>query len=436
MNPAPPVINTLIRQFPRKSTRSPPRPSSGTFAVGSNPEPGRSSGRMMGLYRIGPAVSPEARRLWRIAWIASIDRGFRCPLCPVPPGGAIKAMRRAAFLASLLMLSHGAGPARGQEVPTRWHDVRDLIIEGKGWTDTKVFFDRLPAKAEGIVRREVWGLSRDSAGLCIRFATDATTISARWSLTSTRLAMPHMPATGVSGLDLYVRSAAGWRWLAVGQPERARDNSAVLVKGLPPGRREYLLYLPLYNGVSSVEVGVPGKSKLEKGPARAVDRRKPIVFYGTSITQGGCASRPGMAHVAIVGRHLDRPVINLGFSGNGLMEPELAALLAELDPAVYVLDCLPNMTAKLVSERVEPFVKTLRKAHPTTPIVLAEDRTYSNASIVPAQHERNATSRAELKSAYDRLMAQGVDNLYYLPGDIQLGADGEDTVDGSHPTDL
>jgi len=344
-------------------------------------------------------------------------------------------MRHAAFLA-LLISPHVMGPARGQDVPTHWQDVRDLTIEGKGWTDTKVFFDRLPAKAEGVVRGEVWNLSRDSAGLCVRFTTDATTISARWSLTSTRLAMPHMPATGVSGLDLYVRSAAGWRWLAVGQPERARDNTAVLAKGLPPGRREYLLYLPLYNGVSSVEIGVPGESKLENGPARAVDRRKPIVFYGTSITQGGCASRPGMAHVAIVGRHLDRPVINLGFSGNGLMEPELAALLAELDPAVYVLDCLPNMTAKLVRERVEPFVRPLRKAHPTTPIVLAEDRTYANAPIVPAQRERNSTSRAELKAAYDRLKAAGVGNLHYLTGETQLGDDGEDTVDGSHPTDL
>jgi hypothetical protein len=203
-------------------------------------------------------------------------------------------------------------------------------------------------------------------------------------VTSERLAMPHMPATGVSGLDLYVKTDAGWHWLGVGQPDRAKENTAILVKGMPPGRREYLLYLPLYNGVSSVEIGVPEGCKLEPATAWPADRRKPIVFYGTSITQGGCASRPGTAHVAILGRRLDRPVINLGFSGNGLMEAELATLLAELDPAVYVVDCLPNMTAKLVSERVEPFLRTLRKAHPTTPIVLAEDRTYTNAAILPA----------------------------------------------------
>ena len=193
-----------------------------------------------------------------------------------------------------------------------------------------------------------------------------------------------MPATGVSGLDLYVKTESGpWRWVAVGQPQDASTSTVTLVSGLPEGKREFLLYLPLYNGVSAVEIGIPGDRKLEKGAPRPASHRPPIVFYGTSITQGGCASRPGMAHTAILGRRLDRPVINLGFSGNGLMEPEMATLLAELDPAVYVLDCLPNMTAELVTERVEPFVRTLRKARPSTPIVLAEDRTYSNAPVVP-----------------------------------------------------
>ena len=316
-------------------------------------------------------------------------------------------------------------------------DVRELTVEGKGWTDTNSFFDRLPAKAEGVVRPPVWGLSHDSAGLCVRFTTDATSLQARWTLRSKSLAMPHMPATGVSGLDLYVKTEqGGWHWVAVGQPHTFPTETTTLVSGLPEGKREFLLYLPLYNGVSSVEIGIPVDRKLEKGTPRADGHTRPIVFYGTSITQGGCAARPGMVHTAILGRRLDRPVINLGFSGNGLMEPELATLLAELDPAVYVLDCLPNMTADMVKERVEPFVRTLRKAHPTTPIVLAEDRTYSNAPIVPEPRERNRSCRAELKAAYERLMASGVKNLHYLPGDPQLGDDGEGTVDGSHPTDL
>lgn len=321
---------------------------------------------------------------------------------------------------------------------TLWYDVRDLDVEGKGWdgSATKAFFDRLPAKAEGVVPASVWGLSRDSAGLCVRFATDAPTIEARWTLNKKNLALPHMAATGVSGIDLYVRAAdGGWRWAAVGQPRVAPTNTAKLVNKVAPERREYLLYLPLYNGVSAVELGVPKESKLIRLESR-VSTKKPIVFYGTSITQGGCASRPGMVHTAIVGRRLDRPVVNLGFSGSGKMEPALADLLAELDPAVYVLDCLPNMNADLVAERVEPFVRRLRQAHPDTPIVLAEDRNYTNGFFVAGSRQTNERNHAALRAAYERLQSDGVKGLHYLPGERQLGADGEDTVDGSHPTDL
>ena len=106
------------------------------------------------------------------------------------------------------------------------------------------------------------------------------------------------------------------------------------MKDLPAGKREYLLYLPLYNGVRSVELGLPKDSTLAKAGTWSSAIGKPIVFYGTSITQGGCASRPGMVHTAILGRQLNAPVINLGFSGNGKMEPEMANLLAELDPAL------------------------------------------------------------------------------------------------------
>ncbi len=319
---------------------------------------------------------------------------------------------------------------------TLWYDIRHLGLEGQGWPETKSPFDRLPAMAEGVVRDAVWGLSRHSAGLCVRFVTDATAIKARWTLTSERLAMPHMPATGVSGLDLYVHDDSGrWVWLGVGQPTK-QTNEAQLAGGIPKGRREFMLYFPLYNGVSSVEVGIAKESFLAKGPPRPAERRKPIIFYGTSITQGGCASRPGMVHTAILGRRLDWSVINLGFSGNGKMEPEITRLMAEVDAAAYVIDCLPNMTAAEVAGRTEPLVRTLREARPDTPIVLVEDRSYANSHLVTSSRERNTSSRAALRTAYDKLVAQGVDRLYYLPGDRLLGSDCEDTVDSSHPTDL
>ncbi len=329
-----------------------------------------------------------------------------------------------------------AAAEEGADGKVLWYDVLDLGLEGRGWTDTKTPFDRLPAAAEGKVPAPVWALSLNSAGLCVRFVTDATAIDARWALRSATLAMNHMPATGVSGLDLYVRvPGQGWRWLAVGRPQ-AQENTATLVSGLPPGQREYLLYLPLYNGVTSVKLGIAKGARLGKAPPRPPERSRPILFYGTSITQGGCASRPGMVHTAILGRRLDVPVINLGFSGNGRMELVMAEFIAQVDAAVYVLDCLPNMNAAELTERVEPFVRVLRQARPETPILMVEDRTYANAFLLPAQRARNDTSRAAHRAAFERLTAAGVSGLHYLAGETLLGDDGEATVDGSHPTDL
>ncbi|MFC1606774.1 SGNH/GDSL hydrolase family protein [Candidatus Latescibacterota bacterium] len=317
-----------------------------------------------------------------------------------------------------------------------WYDLRLLDVEGRGWTNTESFYDRLPSRARDNVRKPVWNLSLHSAGMYARFITDATEIHARWSLRSEGLAMPHMPATGVSGLDLYVRHEDGaWRWLNNGRPVAFPTNTARLVSGLPEGIREYMIYLPLYNGVTSVEIAIPKNTTLRKAGDWGDGDRKPLIFYGTSITQGACASRPGMVHTSILGRRLNRPVINLGFSGNGRLEPELAHLMAELDPAVFVLDCLPNLVADQVAERTEPFVRILRESHPTTPILLVEGRTYPNSFLVPATKKRNTDNWKEYREAYDRLKLGGDDNIFYLEGDTLLLNDSEGTVDNSHPND-
>jgi hypothetical protein len=148
--------------------------------------------------------------------------------------------------------------------PITWHDVRQLGVEGQGWSETKQPFDRLPARAEGVVRPPVWSLAQNSAGLSVRFSTDAPTIRVRWSLRDATLALPHMPATGVSGLDLYVRHQGRWRWLANGRPTK-QSNEQALIEDWTGGRRDYLLYLPLYNGVSSVEIGIPVGAVIERG---------------------------------------------------------------------------------------------------------------------------------------------------------------------------
>lgn len=320
--------------------------------------------------------------------------------------------------------------------PVAWYSIQALGLEGQGWPDVKAPFDRLPARMEKVVRAPVWSLSRHSAGMAVRFVTDAPEIHATWTLTSSNLAMDHMAATAVSGLDLYVRSGDGrWRWVAVGRA-KAQTNTQKLISGFPEGEHEYLLYLPLYNGVSSVEIGIAKTHRLQTAPPYPAGRQKPIVFYGTSITHGACASRPGMPHPSILGRRFGHPVINLGFSGNGRMDLELASLFTELDPAVYVIDCLPNMDANLVKKNAEPFLRALRKARPETPILLVEDRTYGDAHFLTSKRERNDGTRKEFRQIYERLLSEGITGLHYLEGEDLLGDDAEGTVDSSHPNDL
>ncbi len=326
-------------------------------------------------------------------------------------------------------------PAQTDTEPDlKWFDVRDIGVEGKGWVETEEFYDRLPARAKGSVREPVWDLGRNCAGLSTRFTTDAQTIHARWEPLSDCPVHVHMAATGVSGVDLYARDDSGaWRWLAIGKPEMPGKITVKLIEGLEPTYRQYMLYLPLYNGVKSVEIGLDPDAAFEPIAPRV---EKPIIFYGTSIVQGGCASRPGMAYPSILGRRLDRPIINLGFSGNGQSEPELAELLAELDGCAYVIDAVANMTVDLINERIEPLVRTLRKAHPDTPIVLVEDPTFTNARFLAARRQTHADNRAALRGAYDRLTSTGINRLHYVKGTALYGDDGEATVDGAHPTDV
>jgi lysophospholipase L1-like esterase len=307
---------------------------------------------------------------------------------------------------------------------TVWHDCKQLGVEGKGWTDTLSFYDRLPAKAQGKAPASVWSLSHLSAGLCVRFTTDASSIQVRWTLLGNdAAALPHMPATGVSGVDFYVKKGGRWAFVGNGRPAAGTNASSFNV----PSGEQYLLYLPLYNGVKSVEIGIPPGRKIAVCAASSA-HPKPIVIYGTSITQGGCASRPGMAWTSIVGRQLDTPVINLGFSGSGKMEPEMGDLLAELDPSVYVLDCIWNMSPEEVKGRIQPFVEKLRAAHPNTPILLAEDSSFANEC--PTEKGRL------LRDAYQQLTAAGVKDLHFLASEGMLGDDRDGTVDGCHPNDL
>jgi lysophospholipase L1-like esterase len=354
----------------------------------------------------------------------AVEAAAAAPTNAAPPAGSPRAAAAAA----------ATKPSRtGADVV--WHDVRDWGVEGRGFGDTENYFDRLPARAKSVVREAVWDLSRHTSGMAAFFEADAPELFVRYQLLKADLAMPHMPATGVSGVDLYGMAGGGgggWRWLATHLP-RGQAIRARLVAGIAPGRRRYHLNLPLYNGVTSLEIGVPRGATFTPVAPRA---DKPVLFYGTSITQGGCASRPGMSFTNILRRRLDRPVLNFGFSGNGKTEVEVARFLVELDPAAFVLDTSANTPAQQLGERTEAVVKLIRERHPHTPVLLLDERQRDGFTLAPGLAERHRAQHDALRGAYNNLCAAGVRKLYFHAGDELTGTDEEGTVDGSHPTDL
>jgi hypothetical protein len=339
--------------------------------------------------------------------------------------------------ADVSKLDPAMGAAKAAAKKVVWHNPEQWGVEGRCWPDEprKRYYDRFPASAEGKVTPAVWALSRHSTGMVVRFKSNASDIHARYTLAAdAKLAqMAHMPATGHSGVDLYARDPKGkWRWVNVSRPA-AKDVLAPLSEKMDPQPREWMLYLPLYNGVEKLEIGVNEGATFENvAPAQ----KGMIVFYGTSITHGACASRPGMCHPAILGRRFDMPTANLGFSGNGKMDAAVGDFLGRLDAAVFVIDCLPNMEANLVKQRCVPLVKQLRAARPDTPIVLVEDRRNTNSWIHPDRAAHHTANHAALKAAFATLQSEGIKRLHYIEGDALLGDDGDGATDGSHPNDL
>lgn len=303
-----------------------------------------------------------------------------------------------------------------------WYPAESIAtLEGKGFTDTPTTFSRLPSRARDEVTSMVWMLSGNTAGLALRFATDSTTIGAIWQGGQ---GMNHMARTGSNGLDLYEKTEGGWKFAGVGRPETTRSVSLLAKDRSTTQPTEYLLYLPLYERVPHLQLGLAPGAKVWPVPQR---EHKPIVFYGTSITQGGCASRAGMCHAAILGRWLDREVINLGFSGSGKSEPIMGKLLGEIDAALYVIEPLPNMTDEQVIERIPVLVRNIRQKRPEVPVILVENPLFRSES------PRNLA----LRDALAQLQAEKVANLHLLPSHGQLDDLREDgTVDGVHPTDL
>lgn len=334
----------------------------------------------------------------------------------------------------------GVAVASGLPAEARWVNPAKAdihAVQNQGWPEElKGSYERLPPRAEKKVRKVLWDLSRNSSGLSVRFITDSPELSVRYTVEGPH-AMPHMPATGVSGVDMYRLTDNGPEFCFGNYSfgDTIRYSYSSIAPTADKGKRnEYQLNLPLFNTVSWLEIGTPDSTYFELLPART---EKPVVVYGTSICHGACASRPGMAWVNIAGRSLDMPLINLGFSGNGRLEPELIDLLNELDAAVYVLDCMPNLTNKSAEEAKQLVLDAVRKirSKSATPILLVEHAGYSNAPTNPGMLDTYTRLNRGQRAAFDELSAAGTPNLFYITHD-ELGYSPDAWVDYVHPTDL
>ena len=319
----------------------------------------------------------------------------------------------------------------------RWIDGKELPIEGRAFSDTEAYYDRLPAGVTTNVNEGVRSLKRHTAGMQFRFATDSQRLVFRWKPLLPRLDMNHMPATGVSGIDVYRfdGSKGRWRYVKTGWP--GEGGRAFCELSIPWISGEAcIVNLPLYNGLKEFSLGVESNATVRSAPPRRSGVSKPVVFYGGSSTQGACASRPGLAFTSIIGRELDVPVVNLGFSGSGVMEPEMSDHLARIDASCYVLDCIGNMNMGLPGERAgrsmaenyEPFLRNLRAKRPRVPIVMAE--------FHDVYRRKPSAKNLFVRRLHEKLVAEGWQDLIYLPKDDMLDADLEGTVEGLHTNDL
>lgn len=317
----------------------------------------------------------------------------------------------------------------------KYYSADFFPLIGKISDDTETRYERLPASLKEVCREPVWRLGKNTAGLAIRFRTNSTSITAKWELLR-NARMNHMTDVGIKGLDLYVWVDNEWTFINSAKPQGI-TNEVSIIKNMKSQNREFMLYLPLYDGVTSLSIGVDSISTVQQPAIGYPDISHPIVVYGTSITQGGCASRPGMAYTNILSRRLNKEVINLGFSGNGRLDYDIAELMAmKKEAALFILDFVPNNTPDQILKRTIPFIKIIREKNPVTPILLIENANHPKVRFDLNFHRLWQSKNKNLRTVFKQLKQSGVKNLYLLEGADLIGNEGEATVDGTHFTDV
>ena len=336
----------------------------------------------------------------------------------------------------------------------KYYDVRELGLPvlGKGFDDcvrendtiSDGFYTRLPADLQGVVRKAVWDLGQNSAGLAIRFRTNSKCIGAEWRPLN-NFGMSHMTPTGVRGLDLYALVDGEWLFVGAGQPNGKKSRN-VFIRKMNGEMREYIMYLPLYDGVINLSIGIDSTAVIEKPHVADLvpsEKNLPIVFYGTSVTQGGCATRPGMAYPSIIERKLHRETVNLGFSGNGRMDKCLGDKIAKIPASMYVIDCLANCTSQIVKDSTEHFIRAIVEANPDVPVLMVSNYCYPYQYLDAQFQIDTPEENAIWKEFAQKFRKEGYKNVRYIDayakGNMKkspIGPDHEGTVDGVHMTDL
>ena len=341
------------------------------------------------------------------------------------------------LLVSLCLLTVAVSAFGQKASDLKYTDAKELMLINQGFDNTALYYSRLPEDLKDVTRKAVWDLGLNSAGLAVRFSSDSKAIGVKWKPLN-NFAMGHMAATGVKGIDLYYLNENGeWSFIATAIP-RIKDCQSLIVSRMDGKMREYMAYLPLYDGVEFVEFGVDSTASIGMPQSDALTRgaSKPIVFYGTSITQGGCASRPGMVVTSIISRKMNKEVINLGFSGNARMDKSIVEALSRIDAEKIVIDCLPNCTLQTMKDSAYFFLTRVSKEHPGAKIYMVEDYKYSYETVDLKTADDMKQKSAYWSELYRKLRKEGYRNLRYVPRALVDEGDTEGTVDGTHRTDL
>jgi hypothetical protein len=329
-------------------------------------------------------------------------------------------------------------PKETEEDGLTWRmpSERPFRLAGFAWFERDRLYRRLPVRPKWPLPKAVDDLANCTAGGQVQFQTDSRKLAVKVQLAAPA-SSDHMPQTGVAGFDCYLGPPKRQRYWSTTRFQFQADCYTCPLFDLPERKnRNVTLNFPLYQGVKEVLVGTEPDADVQ-GPPPYEDER-PIVVYGTSITQGGCAARPGMAFTNILSRRLNRPFVNLGFSGSGRGEPEVARTMAEIpNPGCLVLDYEGNAEGGLLEQTLGPFVDILREAHPETPILVVSKIRMARDQVSPAVAGARKGKRDFQRRVVAERRAAGDRNICFLDGGGLLGRDfHECTVDGVHPTDL